>query len=143
MPSRSWRFAPLPARKYQDVLGGVHDLERLIARVALGRAGPRDLVGLQLSLSVVPRLLAVANDLTAPLLRSVLASLDDLADVCACIETTLVSEPAALVREGGYVRDGCDAEIDELRSISRECEATYRRDGVARTHPDRHFVAQD
>ena len=105
--------------KVQDVLGGVHDLERLIARVALGRAGPRDLVGLQLSLSVVPRLLAVANDLTAPLLRSVLASLDDLADVCACIETTLVSEPAALVREGGYVRDGCDAEIDELRSISR------------------------
>ena len=115
-------FRTADRAKVQDVLRGVHDLERLIARVALGRAGPRDLVGLQLSLSVVPRLQAVAHELTAPLLRSVLASSDDLPDVRTRIETTLVSEPPALVREGGYIRDGCDTEIDELRSISRNAK---------------------
>jgi DNA mismatch repair protein MutS len=105
--------------KFRDAIKGVQDLERLLARAALGTAGPRDLVGLAHSLTVIPRVRAVLVDLRAPLAQSLLAELDDLADVRDDIERTLVDEPPALSRDGGFTRDGRDPEIDELRRISR------------------------
>jgi len=97
----------------------VQDLERLVARAALGTAGPRDLVGLKHSLAVIPRLRTVLAELQAPLVRSLLAQLDDLVDVRGRIEATLIDEPGALARDGGFARDGVDAELDDLRHISR------------------------
>ena len=108
--------------KLQDALRHVHDLERVLARVVLGRAGPRDLVGLRQSVSTVPRIRAVMGEMRAPLVQSLLASLDDMADIRDAIEATLVDEPPALVRDGGFVRDGCDSELDELRSVSRNAK---------------------
>jgi DNA mismatch repair protein MutS len=105
--------------KFRDAIKGVQDLERLLARAALGTAGPRDLVGLKLSLAVIPRVRAVLNGLRAPLVCSLLAELDDLSDVRDDIDRTLVDEPPALAREGGFTRDGRDGEIDDLRRISR------------------------
>ena len=105
--------------KFRDAIKAVQDLERLVARAALGTAGPRDLVGLKHSLAVIPRLRTVLSDLQAPLVRSLLAELDDLVDVRGRIEETLIDEPGALARDGGFARDGVDAELDELRGISR------------------------
>jgi DNA mismatch repair protein MutS len=105
--------------KFRDVLKSVHDLERLVARAALGNASPRDLVALRLSLDCVPRVKALLQDVQAPLLRSLLAELDELSDVRERIERTLIDEPPALTREGGFTRDGIDAEVDELKTISR------------------------
>jgi DNA mismatch repair protein MutS len=105
--------------KFRDVLKSVHDLERLVARAALGNASPRDLVALRISLSCVPRVKGLLQDLQAPLIRSLLAELDDLADIRDAIERTLIDEPPALAREGGFTRDGVDAELDELKTISR------------------------
>jgi DNA mismatch repair protein MutS len=105
--------------KFRDVLKHVHDLERLIARAALGTAGPRDLVALKQSLAAVPRVKQVLADVQAPLLRSLLAELDDLQDVRDWVERTLVDDPPALTREGGFTRDEVDAELDSLRTISR------------------------
>jgi DNA mismatch repair protein MutS len=105
--------------KFRDAIKAVQDLERLVARAALGTAGPRDLVGLKHSLAVIPRLRTVLADLQAPLVRSLLAQLDDLVDVRDRIESTLIDEPPALSRDGGFARDGVDTEIDELRRISR------------------------
>ncbi len=115
-------FSTPERSKLQDSLKHVHDLERVVARVALGRAGPRDLVGLRQSVSTVPRIRAVMGVLRAPLVNSLLASLDDMADIRDAIEATLVDDPPALVREGGFVRDGCDPELDDLRSISRNAK---------------------
>ena len=115
-------FSTLERSKLQDSLKHVHDLERVVARVVLGRAGPRDLVGLRQSVSTVPCIRAVMGALRAPLVNSLLASLDDMADIRDAIEATLVDEPPALVRDGGFVRDGCDPELDELRSISRNAK---------------------
>ena len=112
-------FRPTERGKFRDALKSVHDLERLVARAALGTAGPRDLVALRQSLAVIPRLKQVLEPLQAPLVLSLIASLDDLADLRADIERTLVDEPPALARDGGFTRDGVDAEIDELRSVSR------------------------
>ncbi len=97
----------------------VLDLERLVARAALGTAGPRDLVGLKQSLALIPRIRTVLADMQAPLVRSLTAALDDVPDVRELIESTLVDDPPALAREGGFTRDGVDRELDELTGISR------------------------
>ena len=105
--------------KFRETLKSVHDLERLVARAALGTAGPRDLVSLRQSLAAVPRVKLVLQEVQAPLLRSLLAELDDLTDVRDLIEGTLVEEPPAVARDGGFTRDGIDPELDDLKSISR------------------------
>ncbi len=105
--------------RFRDTIKAVQDLERLVARAALGTAGPRDLVGLKQSLTVVPRVRTVLADLQAPLVRSLVAELDELVDVRDRIDATLIDDPPALTREGGFARDGVDRELDELRTISR------------------------
>ena len=105
--------------KFRDAIKPVQDMERLVARAALGTAGPRDLAGLKQSLAVVPRVRTLLSDLQAPLLRSLIAQLDDLADVRARIEQTSIEEPPALARDGGFTRDGIDPDLDELKRISR------------------------
>ena len=132
-------FRTTERAKLRDALKGVHDLERLVARVVLGRAGPRDLVGLKQSVSAIPRVRALMAELQAPLIRSLLAQLDDVADVREAVDTTLMDEPPALVRDGGFIRDGRDPELDELRSVSRNAKqhiaemetAERRRTGIA------------
>jgi DNA mismatch repair protein MutS len=105
--------------KFRDVLKVVQDLERLIARTALGSAGPRDLVALRQSVAAVPRAKLMLDACEAPLIRSLVSQLDELEDVREDIGQSLIDEPGALVRDGGYIRDGLDADLDDLRHISR------------------------
>jgi DNA mismatch repair protein MutS len=105
--------------RLRETLKTVHDVERLVARASLGTAGPRDLVSLRQSLAAVPRIRMLLEELQAPLVRSLVAELDDVADVREALAHALVDEPPALAREGGMVRDGVDPELDELRTISR------------------------
>jgi DNA mismatch repair protein MutS len=105
--------------KFREILKHVQDLERLVARAALGTAGPRDLVGLKQSIAVVPRVRLLLEACEAPLTRSLNSALDDLIDVRDDIDASIVDDPGALVRDGGYIRDGLDAGLDDLRRISR------------------------
>jgi DNA mismatch repair protein MutS len=112
-------FRTIERGKVREALKIVQDLDRLVARIALGTAGPRDFVGLRQSLTVVPRVRAILAELQAPLVQSLIAALDDLADVRDLIERTVVDDPPALARDGGVVRDGVDTELDKLRAVSR------------------------
>jgi DNA mismatch repair protein MutS len=107
--------------KLRDALKTLHDVERIMARVTLGTGGPRELGALGQSLSLIPRVRVLLSELSAPLLRSLVAELDDLADVRADIERSLVNadELPAIARDGGMIRDGLDPELDDLRTISR------------------------
>jgi DNA mismatch repair protein MutS len=105
--------------KLRDTLRGIHDIERLISRIALGTAGPRDLVALAASLRLLPRVRMVLADLQAPLVASLVAEIDELADVREAITSAIVEEPPAVARDGGVIRDGVDGELDALRAISR------------------------
>src|SRR5205823_788930 len=105
--------------RFRDAIKQVQDLERLIARVALGTAGPRDFAGLQQSLAAIPRIRTSLAELQTALVGSLLSEIDDLVDVRHAIQATIVDEPPALARDGGFVRDGVDRELDELRTISR------------------------
>jgi DNA mismatch repair protein MutS len=112
-------FRATDRAKLRETLKTVHDVERLVARASLGTAGPRDLVSLRQSLAAVPRVRMLLADLQAPLVRSLVAELDDVADVRDALDRALVDEPPAVARDGGMVRDGVDPELDELRTISR------------------------
>jgi DNA mismatch repair protein MutS len=112
-------FRSTERAKLRETLKTIHDMERLVARAALGTAGPRDLVSLRQSIAAVPRVKLLLAELHAPLVRSLVAELDDLSDVREELERTLLDEPPALARDGGVIRDGVDAELDDLRGISR------------------------
>jgi DNA mismatch repair protein MutS len=112
-------FRATARAKLRETLKTVHDIERLVARAALGTAGPRDLVSLRQSIAAVPRVRMLLEEFQAPLVRSVVAELDDLSDVRGALESALVDEPPAVARDGGMIRDGVDREIDDLRGISR------------------------
>jgi DNA mismatch repair protein MutS len=103
----------------RDALRPVQDLERLVARVALGTASPRDFVALRHSCAALPGITAAVADRQAPLLHSLRAEVDDLADVRDLIGRTITDEPPALARDGGFTRDGLDPDLDDLRAISR------------------------
>ena len=105
--------------KLRETLKSILDLERLISRIALSTASPRDLVALGRSLAAVPRLALMLTECQAPLVRSLVGELDDLSDVRQWVEAAIMDEPPALAREGGFVRDGFDPVVDELRTISR------------------------
>ncbi len=131
-------FRSVERGRLREALASVHDVERLVARIAMGTAGPRDLVALGRSLRAVPRVVDVLAPLQAPLAVSLIAGLDPLDDVRSLVDATLVDEPGALVRDGGFIREGADAEIDELRGISTSGkahisameEAERRRTGI-------------
>ena len=112
-------FRTTERAKLRDVLRGLHDLERLVSRISLGTAGPRDVGALGQSLALIPRIVAGMQGFQAPLARSLAAEIDEVADVREAIAATLVDEPPVVARDGGLVRDGVDAELDELRTISR------------------------
>ncbi len=97
---------------------GILDLERLLARLSLDSAGPRDLRALAASLAHLPGLRAALDAMRAPLFRSLATRLDTLEDVTARIASTLVAEPPLTLADGGAVAAGVDAELDELRTIS-------------------------
>jgi DNA mismatch repair protein MutS len=112
-------FRSIERAKFRETLKSVQDLERLVARAALGVAGPRDLVGLKVSLAAVPRARLLLADLHAPLVGSLVAQLDDLPELRESIDRTVLDEPPALARDGGMIRDGVDPELDDLRHVSR------------------------
>ncbi|HTV16006.1 MAG TPA: DNA mismatch repair protein MutS [Acidobacteriaceae bacterium] len=110
-------------------LSGILDLDRLLARISLDSAGPRDLLALAASLRHLP----AVKDLAAALAPSAAAAsfwsttattLDTLDDLCSAIATTLVPEPPLTLAEGGVIAPGQDAELDDLRSIGSSGRAS-------------------
>ncbi|HLY39915.1 MAG TPA: DNA mismatch repair protein MutS [Terracidiphilus sp.] len=97
---------------------GILDLERLLARISLDSAGPRDVRALATSLARLPGFLQALQPLTAPLWHDLAARLDPLQDVTTRIEGTIVPDPPLTLADGGVIAAGMDAELDDLRTIS-------------------------
>ena len=98
---------------------GVLDIERLLSRVTLETANPRDVLALCASLNRTPLIKAALARLQAVRLQELHLLLDDLADLRARIEKTVVPEPPLTLADGGVIQTGIDAELDELRNLSR------------------------
>ena len=118
--------ALIDARSFRAVRGhlkGVGDVERILARVALRSARPRDLTQLRSSLTAVPAVRAALATLDAPLLRELHARTHEHQDVVTLLSSAIAAEPAALVREGDVIASGYDRELDELRRIATHTDA--------------------
>jgi len=97
---------------------GLLDLERLLARLSLDSAGPRDVRALANSLSRLPGLKTALRAMQAPRWHELAEGLDTLEDMTARISSSLVEEPPLTLVDGGAIAAGVDAELDELRTIS-------------------------
>ncbi|MSV28870.1 MAG: DNA mismatch repair protein MutS [Bryobacterales bacterium] len=100
-------------------LTGVLDLERLLAKITIGSAGPRDVLALGLSLAKVPSLKDCFARQPAQRLRSICEGLDEIPEVRGRILDSIADEPPMLLTDGGTIRAGYNAELDELRDLSR------------------------
>jgi DNA mismatch repair protein MutS len=100
-------------------LDGVLDLERLLSRVTLETANPRDVLALAASLAKIPAVKAAMGRLAAERLSILQAALDELADLRARIDATIVPEPPLTFSDGGVIEADVDRDLDELRELSR------------------------
>src|SRR5262249_29811893 len=98
-------------------LASILDLERLLAKISLASAGPRDLLALARSLAVIPALKQPATQ--SARLRKIQSALDEVPEVRDGFLSALADEPPATLNDGGAIRDGYDPRLDELRDISR------------------------
>jgi len=107
----------------QRALRDVGDMERILARVALKTARPRDLVGLRASLAVLPGLQQQLAYVTAPLLRQLAESIHEFPEIHAVLTAAMVENPPVTLRDGGVIAPGYDAELDELLTLSEHAGA--------------------
>lgn len=110
------------SRELREALRSVADMERILARVALRSARPRDLTGLSLSLAGLPGVKASLTAAEAPLLRELLQQLGDHVELAAHLGNALADEPPLTVKDGGVFRRGFDALLDELRGLSENAD---------------------
>jgi DNA mismatch repair protein MutS len=110
-----------------DLLGGIADLERLAARAAMGRAGPRDLAALAASLAPLPVLGGLLPSYGAEVLGGIRAGWDDLADLHEDLVQSLSDEVPAALKEGGVIRTGVSPELDELRAVGKDVRGALTR----------------
>jgi DNA mismatch repair protein MutS len=118
----------------REYLRGVYDLQRLLARVTTGRASPRDLSFIGRTLAGLPKLKAKLTARRSQLLCRLEAELDLCPDVRNKLDSALVTECPIVAREGGFIRDSFDPELDRLRELAaggKQWIAKYQADAVA------------
>ena len=103
-------------------LRGVGDLERLIGKIVFGNAGCRDLKALSSSICSLPALITHLSSMKSSALGEI-AAMDSLSDIAKQIDEAVFDEPPFSVREGGFIKDGFDAEVDRLRNLLNNSSA--------------------
>jgi len=104
----------------RTALATVRDIERIGSRISTPRANPRDLFGLSESLVDLPQLKDFLSQFASSFMADMCTGFDTLEDVRRELSESLIEDPPVKVTEGGIFRQGYDAEIDELRDLSRD-----------------------
>jgi DNA mismatch repair protein MutS len=106
----------------REAFRGLGDVERILSRVALRSARPRDLSTLRDALSLLPQVRAALDGLDSPRLLALVAELGEHDAQAAWLQRAIVPQPPLLARDGGVIADGYDAELDELRQLSTHAD---------------------
>ncbi len=104
----------------REILHGIGDIERILARVALGSARPRDLEQLGRALALLPTLADALTKLDSPLITEKNGEIGTFPELQELLERAIIDNPPVLIRDGGVIRDGYDESLDQLRGLSRE-----------------------
>lgn len=108
--------------KLRTLLKEVSDLERVLGRISLGSATPRDLVAMLRSLNQVPDIRVALTRQQSSLLQVLAENTDELPDVRSLIERAISDDPPVKLSDGNAIREGYSAELDELRSVSKNAK---------------------
>ncbi|MGI6094355.1 MAG: DNA mismatch repair protein MutS [Lachnospiraceae bacterium] len=99
----------------REYLNPIYDLERLMGKVSLGSANPRDLIAFQTSLSMLPHIRQILDEFSSPELTNIREEMDVLEDLCQLIDSAIVEEPPLAMKEGGIIKEGYNEEVDQYR----------------------------
>ena len=112
--------SPALRQSLRDRLKSVYDLERILTRIEVGSANARDLSALRSSFEFLPDLKNILCELKANALTEIGFGMETHTDCADMIKSAIIETPPFSIREGGFIRDGYDLELDELRSLSRD-----------------------
>lgn len=99
----------------REYLSAVYDLERLMTRITLKSANPRDLIAFKNSIGILPHVKSILKEFPTGLLAQYESELDELEDLYAAIDAAIIEEPPILIKEGGMIKDGYNTTVDELK----------------------------
>lgn len=121
----------------RELLETVPDMQRLTSRVSTGRASPKDLLGVSRALRILPAIKAKVTRRRTKLLNELEARLELCPDLRELLDSALADDPPYNPKDGGVIREGFNADLDELRRLSREGKdwlAKYQADEILRTN---------
>lgn len=104
----------------REYLGPIYDLERLLTKISLKTANPRDLIAFRNSLAMIRPIRLVLAGFEGTLLKNIYNDMDELTELYELIEASIVEEPPITVKEGGIIKDGYDEQIDHLKNAKTE-----------------------
>lgn len=99
----------------REYLNAVYDLERLMTRISLKSANPRDLIAFKNSIAILPHVKSILKEFDTGILHTYGEELEELTDLWSMVENAIADEPPILVKEGGIIKDGYNDTVDELR----------------------------
>lgn len=100
-----------------DTLGGIRDIERIAGKISNNNLTPRDCENLASSLDLLPNLKFQLSGFSTPQMQSIAGNLGDFSELAALLKSAFIENPPVNIKEGGYIREGFDRELDELRSV--------------------------
>ncbi|VDY63471.1 DNA mismatch repair protein MutS [Shimwellia blattae] len=104
--------------EYQEVLRQIGDLERILARLALRTARPRDLARMRNAFQQLPALRQLLAPVSAPAVQALVQQMGEFSELCDLLERAVIETPPVLVRDGGVIAPGYNAELDEWRALA-------------------------
>ncbi len=105
---------------FHDAMRGICDIERIMSRVALKSARPRDLIQLRDSLTLLPQIKRQLVEIDSPRLNTLYQNIGLFPELLETLNTALIDEPPVIIRDGGVIANGYDSELDQLRQLSND-----------------------
>ncbi len=107
---------------FYDILRNIGDVERILARVALKSARPRDLVQLRYTLSLLPKIHELLNKTSAIKLHEIQQNIQEFPEVLHLLNKAIIENPPVLIRDGGVIAEGYHQELDAIRNLSKNAD---------------------
>lgn len=104
----------------REYLGPVYDLERLVGKITYHSANPRDLIAFQSSLSMLPPIKYILEEMQSEFLEEVYEEMDTLEELCSLVGEAITEEPPLAMKEGGIIKEGYNEEVDRLRKAKSD-----------------------
>lgn len=112
--------AAISREEMREYLSSVYDLERLVCKFTYQSANPRDLIAFCSSLSMLPSIKYILEEMQAPLLKELYVNLDPMEDLCKLVRDAIIEDPPLAMKEGGIIKSGYNEEVDRLRNAKTQ-----------------------